>query len=321
MSDHEDVVDGEPPAIDPYEVLGLERTATADQVKSAYRKAALKNHPDKVSESEKEKAHETFQSIAFAYAVLSDPARRKRYDTTGSTSESIVDSEGFDWSEYYREQYKDAISEDAIKKFAAKYKRSDEEKDDLLIAYEECEGDMDQVYERVMLSDVVEDDKRFRKIIDEAIETGDVPSFPVYKKENKRKRAARAKAAKAEEAEAEELAKELGVHDKIFGGKTKGKKGKGSSEDDLAALIQKRQQDRAGDFFSHLEEKYGAKSAAGKKGKGKGKKRAVDEDEDEDEPSEEAFQAAAARLKKAKTSAKDEKPASSTGRRSTRAHR
>ncbi|KAL7951879.1 hypothetical protein V8C42DRAFT_305487 [Trichoderma barbatum] len=316
MSDHEDVVDGEPPTIDPYEVLGLERTATADQVKSAYRKAALKNHPDKVPESQKEKAHETFQSIAFAYAVLSDPARRKRYDTTGSTSESIVDSEGFNWSDYYREQYKDSISEDAIKKFAEKYKRSDEEKDDLLIAYEECEGDMDQVYERVMLSDVTEDDERFRKIIDEAIETGDVPSFAAYKKENKRKRAARAKAAKAEEAEAEELAKELGVHDKIFGGKTKGKKGKKSSEDDLAALIQSRQKDRAEGFFSHLEGKYGAKSTAGKKGKGK--KRVVEEDEEE--PSEEAFQAAAARLKKAKTT-KEEKSASTTDRRSTRSRR
>lgn len=45
MSDFEDVVDGEPPSIDPYDVLGLERTATADQVKNAYRKAALKNHP------------------------------------------------------------------------------------------------------------------------------------------------------------------------------------------------------------------------------------------------------------------------------------
>lgn len=45
MSDHEDFADSEPPTIDPYEVLGLERTATADQVKSAYRKAALKNHP------------------------------------------------------------------------------------------------------------------------------------------------------------------------------------------------------------------------------------------------------------------------------------
>lgn len=317
MSDREDFADSEPPTIDPYEVLGLERTATADQVKSAYRKAALKNHPDKVAESQKEKAHEAFQSIAFAYAVLSDPARRKRYDTTGSTAESIVDSEGFNWSDYYREQFKDAISEDAIRKFAEKYKNSDEEKDDLLIAYEECEGDMDQVYERVMLSDVVEDDERFRKIIDEAIETGDVPSFAAYKKENKRKRAARAKAAKAEEKEAEELAKELGVHDKIFGGKAKGKKGKakGSSEDDLAALIQKRQKDRAEGFFDHLAEKYGAKSSAGKKGK----KRVVEEEEEE--PSEEAFQAAAARLKKAKTSNKEEKSASSSGRRSTRSRR
>ncbi|RFU75337.1 hypothetical protein TARUN_6904 [Trichoderma arundinaceum] len=314
MSDHEDVVDSEPPTIDPYEVLGLERAATADQVKSAYRKAALKNHPDKVPESQKDKAHETFQSIAFAYAVLSDPARRKRYDTTGSTAESIVDSEGFNWSDYYREQFKDAVSEDAIRKFAEKYKGSDEEKDDLLVAYEECEGDMDQVYERVMLSDVVEDDERFRKIIDEAIETGDVPGFSSYKKENKRKRAARAKAAKAEEKEAEELAKELGVHDKIFGGKKKGKKGKGSSEDDLAALIQKRQKDRAEGFLDHLAEKYGAKSSTGKKGK----KRAVEEEE---EPSEEAFQAAAAKLKKAKTSTKEEKSTSNSGRRSTRSRR
>ncbi|KAL7924638.1 DnaJ domain-containing protein [Trichoderma austrokoningii] len=317
MSDHEDFADSEPPTIDPYEVLGLERTATADQVKSAYRKAALKNHPDKVAGSQKEKAHEAFQSIAFAYAVLSDPARRKRYDTTGSTSESIVDSEGFNWSDYYQEQYKDAISEDAIKRFAEKYKKSDEEKDDVLIAYEECEGDMDQVYERVMLSDVLEDDERFRKIIDEAIETGDVPSFAAYKKENKRKRAARAKAARAEEQEAEEMAKELGVHDKIFGGKAKGKKGKGSSEDDLLALIQKRQKDRAEGFLDHLAEKYGAK-AKGSAGK-KGNKRAIEEDEEE--PSEEAFQAAAARLKKAKVSGKEDKSTSSSGRRSTRSRR
>lgn len=47
MPDIEENMDNEPPVIDPYEVLGLERTATADQVKSAYRKAALKNHPGK----------------------------------------------------------------------------------------------------------------------------------------------------------------------------------------------------------------------------------------------------------------------------------
>jgi DnaJ homolog subfamily C member 9 len=45
MSDHEDILESEPPTIDPYEVLDLERTATSDDIKKSYRKAALKNHP------------------------------------------------------------------------------------------------------------------------------------------------------------------------------------------------------------------------------------------------------------------------------------
>ena len=49
MTEYEEVTDIEPPSIDPYEVLGLEKTATADQVKNAYRKAALKNHPGTMS--------------------------------------------------------------------------------------------------------------------------------------------------------------------------------------------------------------------------------------------------------------------------------
>ncbi|KAK1973276.1 DnaJ domain-containing protein [Colletotrichum cereale] len=308
MSPSDDLVEGEPPVIDPYEVLGLEREATADQVKSAYRKAALKNHPDKVSDDQRDAAKEKFQSIAFAYAILSDPARRKRYDTTGSTSESIVDSEGFNWSDYYREQFRDAISADAIEKFAKKYKGSDEEKDDVLLAYEEHKGDMDKIYETVMLSDVLEDDERFRKIIDEAITSEDVPSFKRYTKESRLSRAARVKAAKGEAQEAEEYAKELGVHDKLFGDKkTKGKnKAKDAGEDDLAALIKSNQQKRAG-FLDDLAAKYGATSQPRK-----GKKRAAEEEE---EPSEAAFQAAAARLKKAK--AEESKPAKA-GRRSKR---
>lgn len=49
MSDIEDNMESEPPAVNPYEVLGLERDATPDQVKQAYRKAALKNHPGTIS--------------------------------------------------------------------------------------------------------------------------------------------------------------------------------------------------------------------------------------------------------------------------------
>ncbi|KAI0186663.1 DnaJ domain-containing protein [Xylaria flabelliformis] len=294
MDASDDLLDGEPPTIDPYEVLGLERNATAEQVKSAYRKLALKNHPDKVSEDQKQKAHETFQSIAFAYAVLSDPIRRKRYDETGSTSESIVDSDGFSWSDFYREQFRDAISNDAIEKFAAQYKGSDEERDDILIAYEEHEGNMDAIYETIMLSDVLKDDERFREIIDDAIAKKDVPAFKAYTKESKKSRQARVKAAQNEATEAEEYAKELGVHGKLFGSKKgsgKGKK-KESSEDELAALIRRNQQGRES-FLDNLAAKYSAATPATGK---RGKKRRVDESE----PSEEAFQAAAARLKKGK---------------------
>ncbi len=249
---------------------------------------------DKAAGDKKSEAHEKFQAIAFAYGVLSDPARRKRYDSTGSTAESIVDSDGFSWSDFYREQYKDAVSDDAIEKFAEKYKNSDEEKDDLLLAYEQSEGDMDVVYETVILSNVLEDDERFRSIIDEAIASGDVPAFNQYTKETKRSKQARIKAAKTEATEAEELAKELGVHDKLFGAnKGKGAGGKGKkngSEDSLAALILSRRQD-TGSMFESIIEKYGG-TAKSKKGK----KRNLEEEE----PSEEAFQAAAAKLAKKK---------------------
>ncbi|KAL1877329.1 hypothetical protein VTK73DRAFT_8782 [Phialemonium thermophilum] len=301
MSSYEDVSTDEPPSIDPYEVLGLDRSATADQVKSAYRKAALKSHPDKVPDDKKKDAHETFQSIAFAYAVLSDPSRRKRYDETGSTSESVVDSEGFNWSDFYREQFRDAVSVDAIKKFAKKYKGSKEERDDLLAAYEEFEGRMDDIYEAVMLSDVLEDDGRFRKIIDDAIASGEVRSFPAYTRESKRSKEARIKAARAESKEAEEYAKELGVHEDLFGKKKKQKAA--DSEDALASLIRQRHErsDQARDnFLDNLARKYGA---AGRASTGKGA---------EEEPSEEAFQAAAARLQKRKA----EKEGSSSSKKS-----
>lgn len=269
---------------------------------------------DKAPADQKDKAHEAFQSVAFAYAILSDPTRRKRYDQTGSTSESIVDADGFDWSDFYREQFKDAVSSDAIEKFAKQYKGSVEEQDDLLAAYEQSQGAMDSIYESVILSDVVEDDERFRQIIDKAIREALVPDFPAYSKETKKKREARVKRAKleaqAEAKEAEEYAMELGVHDKLFGS-TKGKnskgkgKGKDSSEDSLAALISKRQQERsANNFLDRLEEKYAAPS----KGK-KGSKRALPE-----EPPEEAFLAVGAR----KQSAKAAKEKAGSGSRAKR---
>lgn len=197
------------------------------------------------------------------------------------------------------------MTSDAIEAFSQQYKGSDEEKDDVLIAYEKAKGDMDVVYECVMLSNVLQDDERFRRYIDAAIAAGDVKAFKKYTKESAAKKAARVEDAKGEAGEAEEYAKELGVHDKLFGsggaakgkGKGKGKsKGKESGEDALAAIIMGRQKERGDAFLDQLAEKYGA-GASSKKGK-KGKQ-AV---QDHEEPDEEAFQAAAARLGKKKAS-------------------
>lgn len=66
---------------DYYEVLGVSKTATADEIKKAYRKAALKYHPDR-NPGNKE-AEEKFKEAAEAYDVLSDADKRQRYDRFG----------------------------------------------------------------------------------------------------------------------------------------------------------------------------------------------------------------------------------------------
>lgn len=171
----------------------------------------------------------------------------------------------------------------AIEKIKKEYQNTEEERNDLLAAFEQFKGDLDRVYEVVMLSSVLEDDERFRAIIDKAIADGEVKGWKKYTEESESKRQKRLKRAQEEAAEAEEAAKEIDEKNKAKGKK---KKSKPSKEDDnaLAALIQQRQKSRAANFFDDLEAKYAPKSA------GKSKKRSA-----ADEPPEEAFAAVGAR--------------------------
>lgn len=68
---------------DYYQVLGVKRTAKPKDIKSAYRKLALKYHPDKVGDGEKEAAEKKFIQVSEAYAVLSDDEKRTVYDKYG----------------------------------------------------------------------------------------------------------------------------------------------------------------------------------------------------------------------------------------------
>jgi DnaJ-class molecular chaperone len=70
---------------DYYQVLGVPKTASQDEIKQSYRKLAREHHHAMVQEKDKESAEKRFKEINEAYQVLSDPQKRKMYDQFGTT--------------------------------------------------------------------------------------------------------------------------------------------------------------------------------------------------------------------------------------------
>jgi molecular chaperone DnaJ len=68
---------------DYYEVLGVKKNATHEELRKVYRELALRHHPDRVPPEKKKEAEDTFKEISEAYAVLSDPQKRALYDQYG----------------------------------------------------------------------------------------------------------------------------------------------------------------------------------------------------------------------------------------------
>ncbi|BGP46192.1 hypothetical protein JCM10450v2_002032 [Rhodotorula kratochvilovae] len=296
-----------------YDVLGVSADASQDDLKKAYRRLSLQYHPDKVSTStstaaDLASATQRFQQIGFAYAVLRDAARREKYDLTGSTVE--MSAEGAkteaEWRDYFRELWTGEVSAQSIDDFLKTYQGSDEERADVLAAYEASGGDLDTILSTVMGS-TVEDEDRFVALINGAIADKEIKATAGWRKAAKdaKGKERRRKAAEKEAKEAAALAKELGVHDKLFGAKGKGKgkakKGDDAGDDEAAlrALIQGNQAKRMNSLVDSLEAKYAgieAKKASKKRtstggdgAKGKRSKKEV-------EPTDAEFEAIQARL-------------------------
>lgn len=238
--------------IDPYKVLQVESSATPLEIKRSYKKLCLKYHPDKIQQLSTDHDSQYFPQIQFAYSILSDPAKRTRYDNTGSLGLSGDDFEdGFDWKEYFS-NINEKISIDMIEEDRAKYQGSEEEREDILRNFEYYEGDFLRLFEVIPHLEFDEaQESRVFDIVEQALQKGDIAgdeamekSWQKYKKSRKTKVRQMLKKLAKEAKQAEQLAAKI-------------KERKVPRTDgDLRAMIQKRQAGRLDDLISSLESKY-----------------------------------------------------------------
>jgi molecular chaperone DnaJ len=96
-------------AKDYYKTLGVERDATEEDIKKAFRRLALEYHPDRYKGDRKEEAEERFKEINEAYAVLKDPEKRAQYDRFGAAEMPF--GFGVDFQDFFGDIFADFFGE------------------------------------------------------------------------------------------------------------------------------------------------------------------------------------------------------------------
>ncbi|GLI62491.1 hypothetical protein VaNZ11_005123 [Volvox africanus] len=250
-----------------YEVLGLSKGASQEEIKKAYRQRALQLHPDKNPGNEDAKAK--FQLLQKVYAILGDEEKRKVYDQTGSTDDDELAGAGFDsMMDYFRAMC--TIKTEDIEDFTARFQGSVDERSDLLRYYNQFRGRMEIVFDHLMCSDPVFDSHRLRDILEEAIAAGEVERFKPY-----------TTWAKSVAARPRPPARRLSA-------------GVAGPSNALIAAIHGKRAAAADSFFDALAAKYGGSAGRGKE---KGKERKVVASAKQvAEPTESEFEEARRRL-------------------------
>ncbi|KAJ3261943.1 DnaJ sub C member 9 [Chytriomyces hyalinus] len=204
--------------VDLYAQFGVPRDANASTIKKAYHRLCLKYHPDKLSnlstDADRASASAEFQKITHFHAILSDPDRRKRYDSTGfvgtvggSDSDNGIDiqtpPEG--WDAFFRTLW-GSLTTDKIDSFMLQYRGSNEEKQDLIKNYEKYSGNMAKILDATLFA-IPDDEQRFRTIVQAALDAGQVTvKHAAFFTIDERATARRKRRAEKEAQEAEKIA-------------------------------------------------------------------------------------------------------------------
>ena len=213
-----------------YEILGVEKTATQDDIKRGYRKLALVFHPDRSTGDE-----DKFKALSIVHSILSDSSKRELYDNTGDVNDEDADESFKDWYDYFRNLFPKLTSE-KIEKFSETYIGSEEERNDLVEAYKKFSGDMDKIMEVIIFAEAGEEE-RLCSTIDSIISFGDLESSSKFEKFKARHQTAAGNPKK----------------------KRKIARKEDKPESDLSALILQRNASR-GDNLANIMAKYGGNS-------------------------------------------------------------
>ncbi|XP_030492855.2 chaperone protein dnaJ 6-like [Cannabis sativa] len=250
-----------------YEVLGVEKSATQQEIKKAYHKLALRLHPDKNPDDEE--AKEKFQHLQKVMAILGDEEKRAIYDQTGCVDDAdLADDAVQNLHEFFRTMYR-KVTEADIEEFEANYRGTDSEKKDLIDLYNQFKGNMPRLFSSMLCSDPKLDSHRFKDIIDETIAAGELKSTKAYRK----------------------WAKKVSETKPPTSPLRRNRKSNKESESDLYALISQRRVERKGKFdsmFSSLVSKYGGGGSSS-------------------EPSEQEFEAAQKKVESRRVSQKSKR--------------
>ncbi|KAL1533962.1 Chaperone protein dnaJ 6 [Salvia divinorum] len=218
-----------------YEILGVEKHASQQEIKKAYYKLALRLHPDKNPGNEE--AKEKFQQLQKVISILGDEEKRAVYDQTGCVDDADLAGDVIqNLQTFFRAMYK-KVTESDIQEFEANYRGSDTEQKDLLDLFKKVKGNMDKLFCCMICSDPLLDSHRFKDIIDEAISAGDLKSTKAYEKWTKKVSKTKPPTSPLRQ-------------------RKKSKKG----SEDLYAIIAQRQNERRGkvdSMFSSLVQRYG----------------------------------------------------------------
>lgn len=222
---------------DLYKLFSVEKTALEKDITKGYYKLALKVHPDRVAEEEKEVATEKFKVITKLHLTLTTKEKRTLYDEQGIVGDDDDETFGASWLETWRQFFKPIKDED-ISNYEKNYVGSELEKTDIKKAYLNGKGCINFMFESVPFM-TIESEPRVVEVVKEMIKNKEVPEFDQFLNEPKAKRNRRHKKYKIEAAEAEELKQQMSS---------------------LEKQLMKRQTDRQNGFHSFLDQlasKYG----------------------------------------------------------------